>query len=77
MERQKFELFEVRIAFRLFLDAAQVVEAIGEAGHDHVPYPQRHVLHRGQLKKALNLVEIRAAVLEIVRFREEFQVAED
>ena len=42
-----------------------------------MPNPQRHVFHRGQLQETLNLVEIRAAVLEIIRFGEEFQVAQN
>ena len=77
MERQKLQLFKVRIAFRLGFDAAQMVHTIGQTGHNHMPNPQRHVFHRGQLQETLNLVEIRAAVLEIIRFGEEFQVAQN
>ena len=77
VERQKLQLFKVGIAFRLGFDAAQMVHTIGQTGHNHMPNPQRHVFHRGQLQETLNLVEIRATVLEIIRFSEEFQVAQN
>ena len=54
-----------------------MVHTIGQTRHNHMPNPQRHVFHRGQLQETLNLVEIRAAVLEIIRFGEEFQVAQN
>ena len=41
-----------------------------------MPDPERDALHGGELQKAFHLREVGAAVLEIVRLGEEFQVAQ-
>lgn len=76
VERQEFELLQVGEALGVRLDQPQVFQTVGQSGHDHMPHPERHALHGGQLQKALDLPEIRAAVLAVIRFGKEFQVAE-
>ena len=58
------------------LDQPQVFQTVGQAGHDHMAHPERHALHGGQLQKALDLPDVRAAVAAVFGSREEFEVAQ-
>ena len=55
------------------LRCGQQVRLETDKGTQRIP----HIVTAEELQETLNLVEIRAAVLEIIRFGEKFQVAQD